>query len=108
VLGAADVLAATPLTHEHKRFVGVLRQSGSTLLALVNDVLDCSKIEAGKVTLEDVECDLREVVESVAELFAPAASEKRLACTCRVAPDLPATVRGDPLRLRPVLSNLSC
>ncbi len=106
VLGAADVLATTPLTHEQKRFVGVLRQSGNTLLALINDVLDYSKIEAGKVALEDIEFNLREVVESVAELFAPAAAEKGLTCTCRVAPDLPATVRGDPLRLRQVLSNL--
>jgi two-component system, sensor histidine kinase and response regulator len=106
VLGAADVLASTPLTPEQNRFVGVLRQSGNTLLALVNDVLDYSKIEAGRVTLEHIPFDLREVVESVAELFAPAAAEKGLTCTCRVAPDLPATVHGDPLRLRQILSNL--
>ncbi len=106
VLGAADVLATTPLTAEQKRFVGVLRQSGNTLLSLVNDVLDYSKIEAGRVTLEHVAFDLREVVESVAELFAPAAAEKGLTCTCRVAPDLPVTVQGDPLRLRQILSNL--
>jgi two-component system, sensor histidine kinase and response regulator len=106
VLGAADVLAATQLTAEQKRFVGVLRQSGNTLLALVNDVLDYSKIEAGRVTLEHMPFDLREVVESVAELFAPAAAEKGLVCTCRVAPDLPAIVTGDALRLRQILSNL--
>jgi signal transduction histidine kinase/CheY-like chemotaxis protein len=106
VLGAADVLAATPLTAEQRGFVGVLRQSGNTLLALVNDVLDYSKIEAGRVTLEHMPFDLREVVESVAELFAPAAAEKGLVCTCRVAPDLPAIVTGDALRLRQILSNL--
>ncbi len=100
------MLAATPLTAEQNRFVGVLRQSGNTLLALVNDALDYSKIEAGRVTLERVAFDLREVVENVAELFAPAAAEKGPTCTCRVAPDLPATVHGDPLRLRQILSNL--
>jgi two-component system sensor histidine kinase/response regulator len=106
ILGTADVLGTTRLDPEQQRFVALLTQSGGTLLALVNDVLDFSKIEAGKVTLERVDFDLRELIEGVAELFAAVAAEKGLSYTARVAPSVPTTVSGDPLRLRQVLSNL--
>lgn len=106
VLGTADVLASTPLNAEQQRFVAMLKQSGDSLLALINDVLDFSKIEAGKVTLESVKFDLRDLVENVAELFAPRAAEKGLICTCRVSPRAPSRIQGDPHRLRQVLTNL--
>ncbi|MEI7970879.1 MAG: ATP-binding protein, partial [Betaproteobacteria bacterium] len=106
VIGTADILAGTSLSADQRHFVTMPRQSGDSLLVLINDVLDFSKIEAGKVTLEQTEVDLRELVESVAELFAPRAAEKGLVCTCRLAPQVPSRLVGDPHRLRQILTNL--
>lgn len=106
VIGTADILAGTSLSADQRHFVTMLKQSGDSLLVLINDVLDFSKIEAGKVTLEQAEVDLRELVESVAELFAPRAAEKGLVCTCRMAPEVPSRLLGDPHRLRQILTNL--
>ena len=83
-----------------------MKESGEALLALVNDILDFSKIEARKLSLDRVPFDLRDVVEDAVRLLAPRAHEKALELGCRILPDVPQTVIGDPGRLRQVLVNL--
>ena len=87
-------------------FVGTIRTSAEALLTVINDILDVSKIEAGKMTIEHVGFDLPCLLEEVAELFAPRAVKKDLELTCALPPALPRHVRGDPVRLRQVLTNL--
>ncbi len=106
ILGMADVLADSPLTLEQGEYVAIFRQAGDSLLALLNDILDLSKVEAGQLELEVMDFDLAELVESAAEVLAVRAHTKGLELTCEVAPDVPACVRGDPQRLRQVLLNL--
>ncbi len=106
ILGMADVLAETPLNPEQREYVGIFRNAGDALLALLNDILDLSKVEAGQLELEATEFDPAELAEGVAEVLAVRAHAKGLELTCEVAPDVPARVRGDPQRLRQVLLNL--
>jgi two-component system, sensor histidine kinase and response regulator len=106
VLGTAQLLADTPLSVEQRQFVRTLMQSGENLLGLINNVLDFSRIEAGRLTLDETAFSPGILVEDVAELLAPQAADKNIEMTCRVAPDVPASVTGDPLRLRQVLTNL--
>jgi CheY-like chemotaxis protein len=83
-----------------------VRNCGETLLTLINDILDFSKIEAGKVELEELDFDARTATEEIVELLAPQAHGKRLVLARHVSPDVPSSVRGDPSRLRQVLTNL--
>jgi PAS domain S-box-containing protein len=106
VIGMADLLAESPLTDEQRDFVTTIRTSAHALLTVINDILDVSKIEAGKLAIEHTDFDLRSLLEGVADLFAPRAFEKRLELSCVVPPDLPEYVVGDPHRLRQVLTNL--
>ena len=106
VLGMAELLLDTGLDDRQRRFAGAIHRSGGALLGIINDILDFSKIEAGKMALEHVDFDLRRLVEEVAEMMAERAAEKNLELTCSVADAVPATLRGDPLRLRQVLTNL--
>src|SRR5256886_10541251 len=80
--------------------------SGSNLLGIINDLLDFSKIEAGKLELENVEMDLRRTIEDVVELLAERAHVKGLELACSIPGDLATQVRGDPLRLGQILTNL--
>jgi signal transduction histidine kinase/DNA-binding response OmpR family regulator len=106
ILGMIDLLLDTPLQARQHRFAETVRSSAETLLGLLNDILDLSRIEAGKLTLETIEFDPRQVVEDVGELFAGPAQRKRLELACRVD-DLPQpTLTGDPGRLRQILTNL--
>ena len=106
VLGMTELLLSTQLTQKQRRFLDTIRRSGHTLLKLINDVLDFSKIEAGKLDLETLDFDLHEVVEDVVELLAPHASEKGLELACDFSANLKTALRGDPHRLRQVLTNL--
>ncbi|GAB4477825.1 MAG: hypothetical protein OHK0044_24410 [Burkholderiaceae bacterium] len=106
VLGMTELLLGTPLSDKQRRFADAVYRSGEQLLEIINDILDFSKIEAGKLELEDLHFDPRALIEDVIELLAPRAHEKRLEMACRIAPSVPAAVRGDPLRLRQVLTNL--
>ena len=106
VIGMTRLLADTTLTAAQREYVEVIRSSGESLLALINNVLDVSKIEAGRVELEALDIDLGALVaESVATLGAVAAT-RRLGLKASVRPEVPSVVRGDPLRLRQVLINL--
>lgn len=106
VLGMAGLLLDTRLDGEQRRFAESIRLSGEALLALLNDVLDLSKLEAGKLELETLDFDLNEVLASVIELLNPRATGKGIELAWYVAPELPLSLRGDPGRLRQVLLNL--
>ena len=106
VLGMTELLLDTELGKEQREYAETVHNSGHALLAILNDILDFSKIEAGKLTLEAIEFDLRREVEEVAALLAGRAFEKGLELISFVEPETPTAVRGDPFRLRQVLTNL--
>lgn len=107
IIGMLDLLAGTEVTSKQDHYVRIAKSSADSLLNLINDILDFSKIEAGKLELESVEFDLPLLLEDVAEMFVHRARAKGLELTCRILPDVPTRVLGDPERLRQVLSNLT-
>jgi signal transduction histidine kinase/DNA-binding response OmpR family regulator len=106
VVGTAELLSETPLNPDQQEYVGILRRGGDTLLDLINDILDLSKVERGHLELERVEFDPHELVERTAELLAVRAHQKGLELVCQVLPDVPSRLVGDPTRLRQILVNL--
>lgn len=106
VIGMCSLLLDTPLSTEQRDYAATLSSSGEILLALLNDVLDLSKIEANALELESIPFELSEVVESVILLFGPKADEKNLECVGDVDPSLHRWYLGDPVRLRQILFNL--
>jgi PAS domain S-box-containing protein len=106
VLGMADLLAETPLTQEQQRYVATMTSNGNALLDLIDSILDLAKVESGRLTLETAEFDLNEVAENVIDTLAVRAREKHLVLGMRIMPSVPASLIGDPMRLRQVLTNL--
>ena len=106
IIGMTGLLLDTELTSEQHQYAEIARRSGETLLSLINDILDFSKIEARKLELEILDFDLPTTVEDAAEVFAPKAHEKGLELACLVDARVPPSLRGDPGRLRQILSNL--
>jgi len=106
IIGMSDLLAGTPLAREQTDFVSTIRASADTLLGLLNDILDISKIEAGKLTLEEVPCDLHLLVGTTCKMFTPQAKQKGLKLNLYIDPAVPFQLIGDPHRLRQVLINL--
>ena len=106
IIGTADLLSETPLTDEQLRYVQMFQAAGDTLMALINDILDLSKIEAGQLSLESTHFDLGQLIEETAQIFAMRAHEKNLELNVKVQPDVCTSLIGDPTRLRQVLSNL--
>lgn len=106
VLGMNALLLSTPLDQEQRGYGESVRESAEALLAVINDILDISKLEAGKLAIEAIEFDLAELVEGVIELLSPRAYAKGLEIGAFIAPDCRGIVRGDPTRMRQVLINL--
>ncbi|MGE0684216.1 MAG: response regulator, partial [Candidatus Binatia bacterium] len=106
VLGMAELLLDTPLSEKQRRFAEMVYRSGESLLSIINDILDFSKIEAGKLELEALDFPPRSLVEEIATLFAERAHKKGLELMTRIAEDVPPILRGDPYRLRQILTNL--
>jgi len=106
VLGMTELLQRTELSPKQQRFVHTVHRSGESLLSIIDDILDFSKIEAGKLVLEHIPFDLRQVIDDVVALFANGIQRKAIEFTCRIASDVPQHVRGDPVRLRQILTNL--
>ena len=106
VIGMASALKAQPLTEEARRGVGVIADSGDLLLGILNDILDVSKIESGKLTLEAAPFDLRDTLRRVEDLQKPRATAKRLAFVCRCEGEGPVWLTGDAHRLTQMLHNL--
>jgi PAS domain S-box-containing protein len=106
ILGMSDLLQDTGLDAEQSTYVQALRTSGEALLALVDDILDFAKVEAGRVELVREPFDAVQLVETVAELMAPRAQAKGIELAAHIAPDVPARLVGDRDRLRQILLNL--
>ncbi len=106
VIGMSGLLVTTDLDREQRDFVQTINASAQTLLSLVDDILDISKIEAGKINIEEMDCDLHLLVNTTAKMLAPQAHEKKLLLNVFVDPSVPFLVRGDPQHLRQVLINL--
>jgi CheY-like chemotaxis protein len=107
IIGMIELALDTKLTAEQRDFISTARESADSLLILLNDILDFAKIESGHLTLENIDFDLRSVVEGVATTMAARADKKGLEVICLIPPDLPTRLRGDPGRLRQVLINLT-
>ncbi len=107
VIGMTGLLLDTSLSREQHEFAEAIRRSGDALLSLINEVLDFSKIESGRLELEEETFDLRTLVEDTCEPMAILAQQKNLEFTCLIEADVPRGVVGDPGRLRQVLTNLA-
>ena len=106
IIGMADMLWETALTSEQRKYLRIFRRAGGTLLTLINDILDLSKIESGHLELNPVGFDLNEVIDRALEMSAMRANEKSLELVCRIAPDVPSSLIGDPTRLIQIFVNL--
>jgi PAS domain S-box-containing protein len=106
IVGVVDLLAKTSLSAEQDKYVKIFRRSGETLLHLINDILDLSKVEASQLELERTGFSLNDLLEKVMEMVTVQADEKGLALVCEIAPKVPTNLVGDPTRLRQVLVNL--
>ena len=106
VIGMTELLLETPLGISQRDFVQTIRDSARSLLVILNDILDFSKIEAGKIELEQTEMSPSEILNDVVRLMAVEARAKGLTISGETAPEVPAFVRGDPVRTRQILMNL--
>ena len=106
VLGMTELLLATPLTEKQRHMAHTVQQSAASLLTIINDILDYSKIEAGKLQLEHTDIDLSHLLDDAVKLFSEAARQKGLSLSATVTPTIPTVLRGDPTRLRQILLNL--
>lgn len=106
VVGMVDILQKTKLTVAQHRMLGTVHNSSLALLQILNDILDSAKIEAGKLAMESIPTNLREVVEGAAQLMVTVSNAKSIELSVFVSPDLPCWIASDPTRLRQVLLNL--
>jgi len=106
VIGMAELLSDTSLNHEQRDYANTIHASARTLLSLIENVLDISKIEAGKLSLEKIDFDLHSVIHSTALMLKPQATQKGLDLIVHISPEMPYLVKGDSLHLRQVLINL--
>ena len=106
IIGMTELALGTELTDEQRGYLQVVRSSSESLLGLLNDILDLSKIEAGKMEMEDIDFQLAEVIRDTVKALEVRAREKGLRITCDLPADLPQIVRGDPTKLRQILLNL--
>lgn len=106
VMGMSQLLKKTELTEKQRMFADTIYESGNALVTIINDILDYSKIEAGKIELDPKPFHLRDAVEDVATLLGVSAREKQLDLLVRVRPGLPLNLEGDAGRIRQVLTNL--
>ncbi len=106
IIGIADLLSQSQLDDSQSQYLKTIRNSGEALLAIINDILDFSKIEAGKLELENTDFCLKELGQSLNDLFIAQLTEKQLEFKFTLDPELPEYIKGDPLRLKQILLNL--
>ena len=106
VIGMTDLLLDSDLNENQRHYAEILRSSGESLLSLINDILDFSKIEAGKMDLKVLDFDILNLIDDFTTSMAMRAQEKGLELVCAANPDVPSRLRGDPGRLRQILTNL--
>lgn len=107
ILGFAELLQETPLNEQQKTYAGTIKDAGENLLVIVNDILDISKIEAGKMTLELVPFDLERMIGEVVTLLSNRTQEKRLEIRVEYPDSLPRHLVADPVRVRQILTNIA-
>jgi len=107
VIGMTGLLLDSDLTEDQRYYAQTVQNCGESLLMLLNDILDYSKIEAGKLELEDLDFDIRDLLEDFGAMMAVRAHEKSLEFVCAADPDVPSYLHGDPGRLRQILTNLA-
>ncbi len=106
VLGMAQAMERLPLDDNARDYLSIIRDSSESLLGVINDILDFSRMEAGKLKIEPVTVRLAAMLEAVEALFVPACEQKKLAFRIEIAPDTPAVIETDHMRLRQILMNL--
>ena len=106
IIGMADLLWETTLTSEQRKYLRIFRRAGASLLSLINDILDLSKVESGRLDLDTIDFDLSELIDKASEMLALRANEKGLELVSHLAPDVPCHLIGDPNRLYQILLNL--
>ena len=106
VLGMAEILQSTELDNRQKHYVDVINHSGQALLSVINDILDHSRIEAGKLELENIPFNLEHLVDECISIFSIKANEKGISLLSSVRPGTPTLLKGDPTRLKQVIINL--
>ncbi|WP_165853556.1 sensor histidine kinase [Aurantiacibacter aquimixticola] len=106
VIGFADLLAQTPLTEAQRKYVDRISESGEAMTALLSDILDFARLEAGELRLHKGRVDLHGLADTAVENFRVTADEKGIALTCRIAENVPRWIEADPLRLRQIFLNL--
>jgi CheY-like chemotaxis protein len=106
IIGMTELALDTPLTPEQREYLVMVQESADSLLTLINDILDFSKIEARKFSLDLIEFNLQDTLGNTMKTLAPRAHAKGLELACRVPPDLPELLVGDPGRLRQIIVNL--
>lgn len=106
VLGMTELLLGTELSLTQRQYAETIITSADALLTLINDILDFSKIEAGKLELEEIDFSLSDLVDQLSALFYERAHSKNIELSCSIDPEVPDAVRGDPYRLRQILTNL--
>jgi PAS domain S-box-containing protein len=106
VLGMTNLLLGTSVTPEQREYAEAIRSSGQSLLSVVNDVLDLARVESGKLSIETLDFDLDDLIETVTDMFAARAAAKRLKFRTHIASDVPRFLRGDSYRINQVLMNL--
>jgi len=106
IIGMTGLALETELSQEQREYLEMVKKSADSLLALINNVLDYSEVEARKLELDEIDFDLRHILESVADILTVKAHDKGLELTCHISPDVPTALVGDPGRLRQVVVNL--
>ena len=106
IIGMSELVGEAALNNEQAQYLSIMRNASDTLLSLINDILDISKIEAGKVEIETAPFNLEELLSRVVEMMSTSAFKKDVEINCKIEADVPVFVEGDANRLRKVLMNL--
>ena len=106
IIGMSDILIDSGLSHQQREYADIVLKSGEHLLALINDILDFSKIESGKLELELLDFNLKTVLDDTTAMFVYRASEAGITLNCRIDPAVPLLLKGDPSRIRQIITNL--
>ncbi|MCH2037599.1 MAG: response regulator [Rickettsiales bacterium] len=107
ILGMTNLILDTSLDNDQKKWAHAIKTSGDTLLSIINDIIDISKIEAGKLVLEEIEFNFRQVVDESVSLYSHMAQEKRIELVVEIDPEIPHLLKGDPVRIKQILTNLT-
>ena len=106
VIGMVQLIATTQLSTEQKEYIDIINESASNLLVIINDILDVTKMQVGKIALEEVNYSLQDNVRTLIKIFSFKTAAKGIALNCEIAPNVPQLLSGDPVRLNQILTNL--